>query len=86
QSYKFQLMNANKFCFLIIQLAFYCFPASYIADEALAVSNAVYFSKWHLNNFPSLKAPLLLMIQNSQNEIIIKAGGIITFNAEAVVK
>ncbi|KAF2890116.1 hypothetical protein ILUMI_16057, partial [Ignelater luminosus] len=85
-SFQFQVMNTIKICFLTTQLAFYCIPASYIADEALTVSNAIYFSKWYLNNFPSLKAPLLLMIQNSQNEIIIKAGGLITFNAETVVK
>ncbi|KAF2887526.1 hypothetical protein ILUMI_18647, partial [Ignelater luminosus] len=52
---------------------------------ALAVSDAAYFSKWYSNNSPSLKAPLLLMIQNSQHGITIKAGGLIIINAETVV-
>ncbi|KAF2890787.1 hypothetical protein ILUMI_15386, partial [Ignelater luminosus] len=54
--------------------------------KALAVSDAVYFSKWYCHNFPSLKVPLLLMIQSSQNGITIKAGGLITINAGTVMK
>ncbi|KAF2886742.1 hypothetical protein ILUMI_19431, partial [Ignelater luminosus] len=53
---------------------------------ALAVSDAVYSSKWYFHNFSRLQATLLLMIQNSQNGITIKAGGLITINAETVVK
>ncbi|KAF2888558.1 hypothetical protein ILUMI_17615, partial [Ignelater luminosus] len=53
---------------------------------AFKVSNAVYFSKWYLNNFPSLKAPLLLMHQNSQTKVVLKVGNIVTFNADTVVK
>ncbi|KAF2888772.1 hypothetical protein ILUMI_17402 [Ignelater luminosus] len=68
------------------ELAFYCIPASHVADEAFKVSNAVYFSKWYLNSFPSLKAPLLLMHQNSQTKVVLKVGNIVTFNADTVVK
>ncbi|KAF2900713.1 hypothetical protein ILUMI_05473, partial [Ignelater luminosus] len=71
--------------FLCMQLIFYCIPANYITDEAMAVSNAVYFSKWYSGCFRSMKPPLLLMIQNSQREITIKAGGVITMNAATVV-
>ncbi|KAF2887313.1 hypothetical protein ILUMI_18860, partial [Ignelater luminosus] len=53
---------------------------------ALAISDAVYFSNWYSQNFPSLKAPLLLMIQNSQAGVIIRAGDLITINAETVMK
>ncbi|KAF2890185.1 hypothetical protein ILUMI_15988, partial [Ignelater luminosus] len=53
---------------------------------ALAVSGAVYSSKWYFHEFCCLKATLLLMIQNSQNEITIKAGGLITINAKNIVK
>ncbi|KAF2886304.1 hypothetical protein ILUMI_19869, partial [Ignelater luminosus] len=85
-SYQNQLRHASLFAVVVIQLSFFCIPANYIADKALAVSDAIYFSKWYYNNFPSLKVPLLLMIQSSQNGIIIKAGGLITINAETVVK
>ncbi|KAF2885912.1 hypothetical protein ILUMI_20261, partial [Ignelater luminosus] len=51
---------------------------------ALAVSDAVYSSKWYSNNFSRLQAALLLMIQNSQNGITIKAGGLIVINAETI--
>ncbi|KAF2887300.1 hypothetical protein ILUMI_18873 [Ignelater luminosus] len=85
-SYQTQLRHASLFAVVIIQLSFYCIPANYIADKALAISDAVYFSKWYHHNFPSLKSPLLLMIQSSQNGITIKAGGLITLNAETVMK
>ncbi|KAF2892631.1 hypothetical protein ILUMI_13541, partial [Ignelater luminosus] len=52
---------------------------------AMAISDALYFSNWYDQHFPSLKVPLLLMIQNSQNEITIKGGGLVTINAGTVV-
>ncbi|KAF2886695.1 hypothetical protein ILUMI_19478 [Ignelater luminosus] len=70
---------------ILMQLIFYCIPANYITDEAMAVSNAAYFSKWYSDCFPSMKQPLLLMIQKSQQEITIKAGGVITMNAPTVL-
>ncbi|KAF2888346.1 hypothetical protein ILUMI_17827 [Ignelater luminosus] len=54
--------------------------------QALAVSDAVYSSKWYSYRFSRLKATLLLMIQNSQNGITIKAGGLVTINADTIVK
>ncbi|KAF2900641.1 hypothetical protein ILUMI_05544 [Ignelater luminosus] len=51
----------------------------------MAVSKAAYCSKWYLNCFASSKTPLLLMIQNSQREIITTAGGLIIFNATTVL-
>ncbi|KAF2904724.1 hypothetical protein ILUMI_01451 [Ignelater luminosus] len=68
-----------------MQLIFYCIPANYISDEALTISSAVYFSDWHSHYFPSATKPILLMIQNSQREISIKAGGLITMDARTVV-
>ncbi|KAF2891058.1 hypothetical protein ILUMI_15115, partial [Ignelater luminosus] len=53
---------------------------------ALAVSDAVYSSKWYFHKFSRLKTTLLLMIQNSQNGITIKAGGLVTINADTIVK
>ncbi|KAF2888137.1 hypothetical protein ILUMI_18036, partial [Ignelater luminosus] len=53
---------------------------------AMALSEAVYFSNWYSQNIAHLKVPLLLMIQNSQNEITIKAGDLVTINAGTVVK
>ncbi|KAF2893822.1 hypothetical protein ILUMI_12351, partial [Ignelater luminosus] len=52
---------------------------------ALEVSAAVYSSNWYFHCFPSVKVPLTLMSQNSQIGITIKAGGLITFNAQTVV-
>ncbi|KAF2891773.1 hypothetical protein ILUMI_14400, partial [Ignelater luminosus] len=52
---------------------------------ALAVSDAVYSSKWYFHEFSCFKATLRLMIQNSQNEITRRAGGLITINAETIV-
>ncbi|KAF2891723.1 hypothetical protein ILUMI_14450, partial [Ignelater luminosus] len=52
---------------------------------AMAVSDAVYFSNWYSQDSPHLKVPLLLMIQNSQNEITIKAGDLVIINAGTVV-
>ncbi|KAF2890981.1 hypothetical protein ILUMI_15192, partial [Ignelater luminosus] len=80
-----KVRHAAVFSLLTLQLSFYCISANYIADKVLAVSDAVYFSNWYSRCFPSLKVPLTIMIQNAQNEITIKAGGIITINAETVV-
>ncbi|KAF2898036.1 hypothetical protein ILUMI_08141, partial [Ignelater luminosus] len=52
---------------------------------AVAVSDALYFSNWYSYNIPSLKLPLLLIMQHSQKEITIKGGGLVTINAETVV-
>ncbi|KAF2888152.1 hypothetical protein ILUMI_18021, partial [Ignelater luminosus] len=52
---------------------------------AMAVSDAIYFSNWYSHYFPSLTRPVLLMIQNSQREITITAGGIIIINARTVL-
>ncbi|KAF2885958.1 hypothetical protein ILUMI_20216 [Ignelater luminosus] len=84
-SFQTQMRHATIFMVVIIQLSFYCIPANYISNEALAVSDAVYFSGWYSPYFPSLKTPLLLMVQNSQAGITIKAGGLITINAQTLV-
>ncbi|KAF2886787.1 hypothetical protein ILUMI_19388, partial [Ignelater luminosus] len=52
---------------------------------ALAVSNAIYFSKWYSYHFSSLKVPILLMMQNAQRGITIKAGGLVAINTETFV-
>ncbi|KAF2888739.1 hypothetical protein ILUMI_17433, partial [Ignelater luminosus] len=52
---------------------------------AIAVSDAVYFSDWYSQHLHSLKVPLLLVIQNSQKEITIKGGGLVTINAGTIV-
>ncbi|KAF2895004.1 hypothetical protein ILUMI_11174, partial [Ignelater luminosus] len=83
--YYVQARHGLLFVFLTLQLALYCIPANYIASEALAISDAVYFSNWYSHYFPSLKTLLLLMIQNSQAGITIKAGGLITINAQTLV-
>ncbi|KAF2890013.1 hypothetical protein ILUMI_16160 [Ignelater luminosus] len=53
--------------------------------QAMAVSDAVYFSNWYSHYFPSLKVPLLLILQNSQNAIVLKAGGLVAINAGTIV-
>ncbi|KAF2894629.1 hypothetical protein ILUMI_11545 [Ignelater luminosus] len=73
------------FVALALQLSFYCIPANYIADEALAVANAIYFSKWYSHHFPSLKVPLLRIMQNAQHGITIRAGGLVAINTETFV-
>ncbi|KAF2902334.1 hypothetical protein ILUMI_03851, partial [Ignelater luminosus] len=83
--YQAQARHAISFAFLTLQLAFFCIPANYITNEAMAVSDAVYFSNWYSQHNPSLKVPLLLIIQNSQNEITIKAGDLVTINAGTIV-
>ncbi|KAF2889996.1 hypothetical protein ILUMI_16177 [Ignelater luminosus] len=83
--YQAQARHVIIFTFVTLQIAFFCIPANHITNEALAVSDAVYFSKWYSQHIPHLKVPLLLMIQNSQNEITIKAGGLATINAGTIV-
>ncbi|KAF2886178.1 hypothetical protein ILUMI_19995, partial [Ignelater luminosus] len=83
--YQAQARHVIIFTFVTLQLAFFCIPANYITNEAVAVSDAVYFSKWYSQHIPDLKVPLLLMIQNSQNEITIKAGDLVTINAGTIV-
>ncbi|KAF2888084.1 hypothetical protein ILUMI_18089 [Ignelater luminosus] len=83
--YQSQARHVITFTFLTLQLAFFCIPANHITNEALAVSDAVYFSKWYSQHIPHLKVPLLLMIQNSQNEITIKGGDLVTINAGTIV-
>ncbi|KAF2892596.1 hypothetical protein ILUMI_13572, partial [Ignelater luminosus] len=85
QSYQTQVRHVILFIFLTLQLAFFCIPANYITNEAMAVSDAAYFSNWYSQHMPSLKVPLLLIIQNSQNEITITAGGLVIINAGTVV-
>ncbi|KAF2892632.1 hypothetical protein ILUMI_13542, partial [Ignelater luminosus] len=84
-SYQAQARHVIVFIFVNLQLAFFCISANYITNEALAVSDAVYFSNWYSQHIPSLKVPLLLIIQNSQNEIAIKGGGLVTINAGTIV-
>ncbi|KAF2886181.1 hypothetical protein ILUMI_19991, partial [Ignelater luminosus] len=83
-SYQIQVRHATVFTIITLQLAFFCIPANYITSEAVAVSDAVYFSNWYSNYFPTLKVPLLLIMQRSQNQITIKAGGIVTINAGTI--
>ncbi|KAF2886632.1 hypothetical protein ILUMI_19543, partial [Ignelater luminosus] len=52
---------------------------------ALTVACAIYFSKWYSHHFPSLKVPLLLIMQNAQHEITIRAGGLVAINTETFV-
>ncbi|KAF2884317.1 hypothetical protein ILUMI_21856, partial [Ignelater luminosus] len=52
---------------------------------AMAVSDAAYFSNWYSQHIPLLKVPLTLIIQNSQREITITAGGLVNINAGTVV-
>ncbi|KAF2895908.1 hypothetical protein ILUMI_10267 [Ignelater luminosus] len=86
RSFQNQLRHAMPFIFITLQLVFFCSAASYITDEAMAVSDALYFSNWYSQLFPSLKVPLLLILQNCQKEVTIKAGGLVTFNAETTIK
>ncbi|KAF2891033.1 hypothetical protein ILUMI_08140 [Ignelater luminosus] len=85
-SYQVQVRHAASFAIMSYRLCFYGTAANYIGNEALAVADGIYSSKWYTHKFPGLKATLLLMIQNSQNGITIKAGGLITINAETIVK
>ncbi|KAF2890683.1 hypothetical protein ILUMI_15490, partial [Ignelater luminosus] len=84
-SYQNQIRHLLVFTFVTLQLAFFCIPANHISNEANALSDAVYFSNWYSQHVPSLKVPLLLIMQNSQNEITIKAGNLVTINAETIV-
>ncbi|KAF2892800.1 hypothetical protein ILUMI_13372, partial [Ignelater luminosus] len=83
--YRVKVRHVAVFSLLTLQLSFYCVSANYIADKVLAVSDAVYFSNWYSHCFPSLKVPLTIMIQIAQNGITIRAGGIITINAQTIV-
>ncbi|KAF2887162.1 hypothetical protein ILUMI_19011, partial [Ignelater luminosus] len=80
-----QVRHTFIFVGLAFQLSFYCISANYLADEALTVSNAVFFSKWYFHHFRSLKVPLLLMMRSAQNGIIIKAGGLVPINTATFV-
>ncbi|KAF2886786.1 hypothetical protein ILUMI_19387, partial [Ignelater luminosus] len=84
-SYQIRARHTFMFVGLTLQLSFYCISANYVADEALAVSNAVYCSKWFFHNFPSLKVPLLLTMQTAQRGITIKAGELVAINTETFV-
>ncbi|KAF2894841.1 hypothetical protein ILUMI_11334, partial [Ignelater luminosus] len=85
-SYQARVRHAVSFVVFSCRLSLYCIPANYIINKALTVSDAVYSSKWYFQEFSRLKATLLLMIQSSQNGITVKAGGLITINAETIVK
>ncbi|KAF2902722.1 hypothetical protein ILUMI_03462, partial [Ignelater luminosus] len=85
RSYQIRARHTFIFVALTLQLSFYCISANYVAEEALTVSNAIYFSKWYLHHFPSLKVPILLMMQNAQRGITIKAGGLVAINIETFV-
>ncbi|KAF2893707.1 hypothetical protein ILUMI_12467 [Ignelater luminosus] len=69
RSYQTQARHVVVFTFVTLQLAFFCIPANHIANE----------------HIPSLKVPLLLIIQSSQKEITLKAGDLVTINAGTIV-
>ncbi|KAF2902339.1 hypothetical protein ILUMI_03849 [Ignelater luminosus] len=79
------IRHCTIFVVLTAQLAFYCIPANYLTNEAVAISDAIYSSNWYSHYLPSLTKPILFMIQNSQREIIITAGGILIINARTVL-
>ncbi|KAF2886540.1 hypothetical protein ILUMI_19633 [Ignelater luminosus] len=54
-------------------------------QQALAVADAVYFSNWYSQYFPSLKIPVCFMIQNAQREVTIKASGLVIMDATTVL-
>ncbi|KAF2887482.1 hypothetical protein ILUMI_18691 [Ignelater luminosus] len=85
RSYQTQVRHLILFTIFFLQLVFFCIPANYVTNEAMAVADAVYFSKWYSQHIFALKVPLLLIIQNSQNEITIKAGDLVTINAGTIV-
>ncbi|KAF2888900.1 hypothetical protein ILUMI_17273, partial [Ignelater luminosus] len=85
-SFRAQVRHTISFVVFSCRLCFYCIPANYITNKALTVSDAVYSSKWYYHEFSRLKATVLLMIQNSQNGITIKACDLITINAATAVK
>ncbi|KAF2897277.1 hypothetical protein ILUMI_08898 [Ignelater luminosus] len=85
RSYQIKIRHTFLFVTLALQLGFYCIPANYVTDEALAVSCAIYSSKWYTHHFPSLKVPLLLMMQNAQQGITIRAGRLVVVNTETFV-
>ncbi|KAF2894829.1 hypothetical protein ILUMI_11352 [Ignelater luminosus] len=80
-----QIKHAVTFIGVLMQLSFYCIPANYIAREALAVADAIYFSDWYSQYYPFLRYPVCVMIQNAQQEITIKASGLINMNAATVL-
>ncbi|KAF2885978.1 hypothetical protein ILUMI_20195, partial [Ignelater luminosus] len=84
-SYQNKVRHVILFICVTLELAFVCIPANYITSEAMAVSDAVYYSNWYSHHCPSLKVPLLLIMQRSQNEITLKGGGLVTINAGTVV-
>ncbi|KAF2893602.1 hypothetical protein ILUMI_12573, partial [Ignelater luminosus] len=84
-AFETQARHVMVFAVITFQLAFFCIPANHITNEAMAVSDAVYFSNWYSQHNPSLKVPLLLIIQNSQTEITLKGGGLVTINAGTIV-
>ncbi|KAF2896289.1 hypothetical protein ILUMI_09887 [Ignelater luminosus] len=85
ENFQQQMQHGFIFIAILIQLCFYCIPANYIAREALAVADAIYFSDWYSQYYPFLKYPVCVMIQNAQHEITIKAGGLIDINAATVL-
>ncbi|KAF2887667.1 hypothetical protein ILUMI_18507, partial [Ignelater luminosus] len=85
RSIQITIRHAVFFVALALQLSFYCIPANYIADEALAVARAIYFSIWYSHHFPSLRVPLLLIMQNAQHGITITAGGLVPINTDTFV-
>ncbi|KAF2893133.1 hypothetical protein ILUMI_13039, partial [Ignelater luminosus] len=85
RTYQTKIRHIFIFVTLAFQLGFYCIPANYVTDEALSVSYAIYSSKWYSHHFPSLNVPLLLMMQNAQHGITIRAGGLVAINTETFV-
>ncbi|KAF2891733.1 hypothetical protein ILUMI_14440, partial [Ignelater luminosus] len=85
RSIQITIRHTAYFVTLALQLSFYCIPANYVADEALAVARSIYSSKWYSHHFPSLRVPILLIMQNAQHGITIRAGGLVPINTDTFV-
>ncbi|KAF2892601.1 hypothetical protein ILUMI_13577, partial [Ignelater luminosus] len=84
------LSNSSETCYSIRlchpSTFFPLHPSELITNEPMAVADAVYFSSWYSHHLPSLKVPLLLIMQRSQKEITITGEGLVTLNAGTIVK
>ncbi|XP_044313002.1 odorant receptor 82a [Drosophila rhopaloa] len=67
------LLYASFFGSIMLQLFIYCYGGEIIKAESLQVDFAVRLSNWYLAS-PKLRRSLALIIQQSQREVLIRAG------------
>ncbi|KAK9738874.1 7tm Odorant receptor [Popillia japonica] len=67
---------------LVIEFAYWCFPAEEIADQLTTIANAIYMSSWYQEDRIVIKTQFIMMMR-AQSQKFMSAGGLMDMNIDA---